>query len=233
MRISPSRRRSCWVKLSALSAPVSLRGCRPARPCDAPPDCKLQFNVKVKTNGVMIHEPEARRLRELGVEQMQLSVYSHRPEVHDAITKLPGSLKRTVDSIKSLKSQGLKVTLANVLMTVNRNDHKGTQALAKQLGIAYTLDPTVTPMMDGNTSNLHLRVDDDNLDQLFADPELVLYGRQHERPVYQGLREILPPDRDPFGQHAAEGRAGSGRSGGADLADGVVGSGLPAMWVLQ
>jgi AdoMet-dependent heme synthase len=156
-----------------LSAPGSLRGCRPARPCDAPPDCKLQFNVKVKTNGVMIHEPEARRLRELGVEQMQLSVYSHRPEVHDAITKLPGSLKRTVDSIKFLKSQGLKVTLSNMLMTGNRNDHKGTQALAKQLGIAYTLDPTVTPMMDGNTSNLHLRVDDDNLDQLFADPELV------------------------------------------------------------
>src|SRR5437868_12504853 len=29
---------------------------------------KLQFNVKVKTNGVMIHEAEARRLRELGVE---------------------------------------------------------------------------------------------------------------------------------------------------------------------
>jgi radical SAM protein with 4Fe4S-binding SPASM domain len=134
---------------------------------------KLQFNVKVKTNGVMIHEAEARRLRELGVEQMQLSVYSHRPEVHDAITKLPGSLKRTVDSIKFLKAQGLKVTLSNVLMTVNRNDHKGTQALARELGIAYTLDPTVTPMIDGNTSNLYLRVDDDNLDQLFADPELV------------------------------------------------------------
>jgi radical SAM protein with 4Fe4S-binding SPASM domain len=121
----------------------------------------------------MIHEAEARRLRELGVEQMQLSVYSHRPEVHDAITKLPGSLKRTVDSIKFLKAQGLKVTLSNVLMTVNRNDHKGTQALARELGIAYTLDPTVTPMLDGNTSNLYLRVEDDNLDQLFADPELV------------------------------------------------------------
>jgi organic radical activating enzyme len=134
---------------------------------------KLQFNAKVKTNGVMIHEAEARRLRELGVEQMQLSVYSHRPEVHDAITKLPRSLKRTIDSIKFLKSQGLKVTLSNVLMTVNRSDHKRTQALTQQLGIAYTLDPTLTPMIDGSTSNLYLRVDDDNLDQLFSDPELV------------------------------------------------------------
>ena len=31
-------------------------------------------------------------MMELGVDQFQISVYSHRPEVHDAITKLPGSL---------------------------------------------------------------------------------------------------------------------------------------------
>src|SRR5579864_6852473 len=95
---------------------------------------RLTFNVKIKTNGVMIHEAEAKRLRELGVEQVQLSVYSHRPEVHDAITKLPGSLKRTIGSIRFLKSQGLKVTMSNVLMTVNRQDQAGTHALAKKLG---------------------------------------------------------------------------------------------------
>jgi len=42
----------------------------------------------------MIHAKEAARLRQLGVEQIQISVYSHRPEVHDAITKLPGSLNK-------------------------------------------------------------------------------------------------------------------------------------------
>ena len=134
---------------------------------------RLQFNVKVKTNGVMIHEREAKRMRELGVEQVQLSVYSHRPEVHDAITKLPGSLKRTVDSIRFLKSQGLKVTLSNVLMTVNRRDEAGTHELARQLGVSYTLDPTVTPKMDGDTSILSLRVNEDDLDPLYANPELV------------------------------------------------------------
>ena len=134
---------------------------------------KLLFNVKIKTNGVMVHEYEARRLRELGVEQMQLSVYSHRPSVHDAITKLPGSLRRTIDSIKFMKSQGLKVTMSNVLMTVNREDQAGTHALAKALGVDYTLDPTVTPKLDGDTSILSLRVDDDVLDEVFADPELV------------------------------------------------------------
>ena len=86
----------------------------------------LLFNVKVKTNAVMIGLQEAKRLRQLGVEQIQISVYSHRPEIHDAITKLPGSLKRTISAIKFLKSQGLKVTMANVLMTVNMHDHQGS-----------------------------------------------------------------------------------------------------------
>lgn len=134
---------------------------------------RLLFNVKVKTNGVMIRESEAKRLRELGVEQIQISVYSHRAEVHDAITKLPGSLKRTVEAIRFLKSHGLKVVIANVLMARNFADNTGVMALARELGVPYTLDPTITPKMDGDTSILHLRVGGSVLKQIFHDRALV------------------------------------------------------------
>jgi AdoMet-dependent heme synthase len=134
---------------------------------------RLLFNVKVKTNGVMIREREAGRIRELGVEQVQISVYSHRPEVHDAITKLPGSLKRTIASIRFLKSHGLKVVIANVLMGNNLSDHRGVMALAKELGVSYTLDPTITPKMDGDTSVLALRIPGSELTQIFGSQELV------------------------------------------------------------
>jgi radical SAM protein with 4Fe4S-binding SPASM domain len=134
---------------------------------------RLLFNVKVKTNGVMIREAHARRIRELGVEQVQISVYSHRHEVHDAITKLPGSLKRTIEAIRFLKSQGLKVVIANVLMTSNLFDNTGVMALAKELGVCYTLDPTITPKMDGDTSVLALRIPGSDLQQVFRSQELV------------------------------------------------------------
>jgi radical SAM protein with 4Fe4S-binding SPASM domain len=133
----------------------------------------LLFNVKVKTNGVMIREAEAKRIRELGVEQVQISVYSHRPEIHDAITKLPGSLKRTVEAIRFLKSQGLKVVIANVLMAGNFFDNAGVMALAKELGVPYTLDPTITPKMDGDRSILALRIPGSELKQVFRTEELV------------------------------------------------------------
>jgi radical SAM protein with 4Fe4S-binding SPASM domain len=134
---------------------------------------RLMFNVKIKTNAVMIHEKEARRIRELDVDSIQISVYSHRPEVHDAITKLPHSFERTIQSIRFMIEQGLRVKIANVLMTANSSDHEEVQKLAAELGAQYTLDPTITPMMDGDTSVLSLRVPGEELPAIFGNPMLV------------------------------------------------------------
>src|SRR5579862_3595116 len=95
---------------------------------------KLMFSVRIKTNAVMIGEPEAQRMLELGVDQIQVSIYSHRPEIHDGITLLPGSLRRSIEAIRFLTGQGLKVVIANVLMTANMRDHAGVQELARELG---------------------------------------------------------------------------------------------------
>jgi len=134
---------------------------------------RLLFNVKVKTNAVMIGEAEAQRLRALAIDTVQISLYSHRPAVHDAITKLPHSFERTIRAVKFLRDRGLKVTLANVLMTANLSDHSGVQELAAELGVHYALDPTITPMMDGDTGVLALRVPGEELPALFRNSALV------------------------------------------------------------
>src|SRR6266852_8059469 len=118
-------------------------------------------------------EPEARRMLELGVDQIQVSLYSHRPEVHDGITKLPGSLRRSVEAIRFLTRQGLRVVVVNALMTANVQDSPGVQALARDLGVSYTLDPTITPKMDGDTSILKLRIPGAELDEVFHNENLV------------------------------------------------------------
>ena len=133
----------------------------------------LMFCVKLKTNAVLIREREAARIRDLGVESIQVSIYSHRPEVHDAITLVPGSLKRSLNAIRFLKSQGLKVIIANVLMTQNMGDYSEVRALADELEVESTLDPTVTPMMDGNRSTLNLSVDNAALKRVLRDASLV------------------------------------------------------------
>jgi AdoMet-dependent heme synthase len=134
---------------------------------------RLTFCVKLKTNALLIGEREAARLRDLAVQEIQVSIYSHRPEVHDAITLVPGSLKRSLSAIRFLKAQDLKVVMANVLMRQNMSDYAAVKNLAEEIGVEFTLDPTITPMMDGDRSILSLGADADTLRDVFRDSAVV------------------------------------------------------------
>ena len=134
---------------------------------------KRTFCIKLKTNGILIREKEADRIKALGVESVQISIYSHIPDVHDAITKLPGSLADSIEAIRRLRAHGIHVIIANVLMVKNASDYEGVRALAAELGAQFMLDPTVTPMMDGDRGILNLNVDEAALREVFRNEGLV------------------------------------------------------------
>src|SRR2546425_4550807 len=56
----------------------------------------LHFDVRLKSNALLITEENAARLGRLGVRQVDISVYSADPAVHDWVTKVPGSLERSL-----------------------------------------------------------------------------------------------------------------------------------------
>jgi radical SAM protein with 4Fe4S-binding SPASM domain len=159
---------------------------------------RLSFCVRLKTNAVMIRQPEADRIQALALDSVQISVYSHRAEVHDAITRLPGSLKRTIEAVRLLVERGVKVIFANVLMRDNFADYPGVQALAAEVGAEYTIDPTITPKIDGDRSILGLNIDRVELQQIFRDPSLL--GADPEEfcalpggpPAPQDAQKMLP-----------------------------------------
>lgn len=134
---------------------------------------RLMFCVKLKTNGLLIGDKEARGLADLAVDSVQISVYSHRAEVHDAITGVRGSLARSLAAIRALRRAGVRVQMANVLMLRNLSDYKGVQRLAEEVDAVYYVDPTITPMIDGAPSPLELRIAHDALEEIFRDKTLV------------------------------------------------------------
>ncbi|MGC1617819.1 MAG: radical SAM protein [Candidatus Acidiferrum sp.] len=131
------------------------------------------FCIKLKTNGILIRQKEADRIKALGVESVQISIYSHIPAVHDAITKLPGSLAQSIEAVRRLRAHGIHVVMANVLMLRNARDYEGVRALAAELGAQFILDPTITPMMDGDRSILSLNVDEAALREVFRNEALI------------------------------------------------------------
>jgi AdoMet-dependent heme synthase len=144
------------------------------------------FCIKLKTNGILIRKKEAERIRSLGVESVQVSIYSHRPEVHDAITKAPGSLKKSIEAIRLLREHGIHVDMANVLMKHNARDYAGVKALAAELGAQFLIDPTVTPMMDGDRSILKLNID-----------EAALRDVLHDEALAGNVAEFCAPPKGP------------------------------------
>src|SRR5438552_732558 len=133
----------------------------------------LLFSVKVKTNAIMIGEKEADRLAELGLHGVQVSVYSHRPALHDKTTKVQGSLERTLAGARLLRERGVNVIFANVLMGPNAADYPAVRSLALEMGAEYTVHPTITPMMDGQRGVLEWNIRQAELEKVMRDPALV------------------------------------------------------------
>ncbi len=133
---------------------------------------KRQFDINLKTNGILIDAEKAGWLRARGVRKVQLSVYSHRAEVHDDITKVRGSFERTLAAVRFLEATGLNVQIACPLMKQNFLDYTGVKELAQSLGVTWTFDATITPKMDGDTSITALRIGRSELFRIFSDLSL-------------------------------------------------------------
>ena len=132
----------------------------------------LNFDVSLKTNALLIDESRARKLRELDIRKIQISIYSADAVIHDAITKVPGSLDRSLRAIQFLLAEGLQVKLACPLMKQNLAAFRDVQSLAEKLGVPYMLDLTITPMMDGGDGVLRLRSSATELLQVLQDQNL-------------------------------------------------------------
>ena len=137
---------------------------------------RLHFDVSLKSNALLVNSERALMLKRHGVRRVQISIYSDEAGVHDAITKVPGSLRRSLAAIPLLQAQGIQVKIACPLMKQNLLAYRGVMALAERLGVPYVLDMTITPMMDGGQEPLDHRVSPDALLPILQDEALHACG---------------------------------------------------------
>jgi len=161
----------------------------------------LHFDISLKTNALLVTPERAARLREFGVRRVQISVYSDIPAVHEAITKVPGSLQRTLAAIPILLEHGLQVKLACPLMQENLMAYRGVMALAEKLGIPYILDLTITPMMNGSGGPLAHRASVSSLLPVLQDPLMHACKPQPGAPAASAVN-ASPPE---FGSAVSSG----------------------------
>lgn len=102
----------------------------------------LGLSIKLITSGYLIGKREVDLLKKNRVINVGISLYSLRPDVHDAITGIEGSCKRTIRAIKLIKSAGLHIVVKSIIM---RHNYQYYPELLRWL---HSLGENVTPQYD-------------------------------------------------------------------------------------
>jgi len=91
--------------------------------------------IEIYTNGLLLSESLLQRLATYH-PRLSFSMYADRADIHDAITRLPGSWKRTLDAIRRAMLAGFEVRAGIVLMpeNISRAGHM-TAFLKNELGL--------------------------------------------------------------------------------------------------
>lgn len=75
--------------------------------------------VSMYTNGTLATTAKAKYLKACGLDAVVVTLHSHDEELHDSITKDPGSFKKTVEGIEAFQAAGVKTYVAVVVHKEN------------------------------------------------------------------------------------------------------------------
>lgn len=153
----------------------------------------LRFNVHLFTSGTLLTAEKCDRIKALNVGEVQISLYSADPAVHDGFTNIPGSHKRTLRGLALLQERGIRTVVKANVMTFNVDNLDDIIALAKRFGARYEFDPTVHPKMNGDRSPLQYAVSPEVLRRkVFNRPDLTTaFQRLSPGELCRGERTVV------------------------------------------
>ncbi|MBP7146088.1 MAG: radical SAM protein [Acidobacteria bacterium] len=135
---------------------------------------ELGFALRLFTNGTLVRERHARALAEAGVVAIELSLYAMDPEVHDEVTRRPGSLARTLRGARLLREHGIHVVVKAPIMSETVDEYRRVIDFAREIGADYRFDPTLTVRYDLDDTPLGLRMRRADLLRVCVDPDMGL-----------------------------------------------------------
>ena len=138
------------------------------------------FSVTIFTTGTLLTPETAAELADLHPLSVEVSIYSARPEIHDRVTRIPGSHARSLRALRMLKERGVIILIKSPLMSLNSGEYHGIARLAEELGAGYNFDPLLIPMRVGDRAPLTLGLDREQLRAFLSDPVL---AREMAQPV--------------------------------------------------
>jgi radical SAM protein with 4Fe4S-binding SPASM domain len=118
---------------------------------------ELGFAVRLYTSGTRLTWDLAREIAKLHLVGVEMSLYGTRADVHDAITRRPGSHRKTLRAAIMLRRLGVSVVLKTPLLSPLEGDHGAFMSLAARVGALGRIDPSIMVRRDGDERPAALR----------------------------------------------------------------------------
>ena len=128
----------------------------------------INFAVSLFTNAVLIDKKTARKLKNLSVYDIQISLYSARASIHEKITGKSGSFERTINGITLLRRNGIKPIIKTTVMRDNFKEIIHIKKFCADMKLEYIFDTMIFPKDDGGTAPLKLRLNNRDLNNFFS-----------------------------------------------------------------
>ncbi|NLZ30958.1 MAG: radical SAM protein, partial [Methanomicrobiales archaeon] len=96
---------------------------------------KNDIYVALATNGTLITPEMAGRIRDAGVEYVEISVDGKNAESHDAMRGIPGAFDRTIAGIKNSVAAGFYTCIATTVTRANYAEIPEIYSLSADLGV--------------------------------------------------------------------------------------------------
>ena len=153
------------------------------------------LSVTIFTTGTLLTPETATGLAGLHPLSVEVSIYSARPDVHDRITRIPGSHARALRALRLLTERGVIILIKSPLMSLNSGEYHGIVKLAEELGAGYAFDPLLVPRRDGSLAPVNMSLDRQQLYQIFSDPVIAKELSQPVKCLPQPGEEICATGR--------------------------------------
>lgn len=123
-----------------------------------------RFLIDIFTNGTLLDGNDFIRLKKCQPRCVHFSVYSHIPQKHDAITRVPGSFEKTINAIEACTVIGIPVNIKTPIFNETIDDIQGMVSLAEALSASIELGQNITPKKNGDLEPTALKISGEEKD---------------------------------------------------------------------
>jgi len=135
-----------------------------------------EFAIRIFTNGTLIDDGVADRINVLNPLTVEISLYATEPCLHEQMTGVSGSFKKTVQAFHLLKERSINTVLKCTFTQHNIKEFDRLKEFSREIGSEFVFSFTVIPKIDGSQEVTRLRLKEAQLKDLFASHKELVSG---------------------------------------------------------